>query len=57
MEYDKIKKLLNNTSIQTYKCRTKNWVQNNDNVHQTYNTNSQIQNTMLKSSLCDHNDA
>ena len=41
------------------KFRTKNWVEINDESRQTYKVNSQIKfkTTMLKSSLCDYNDA
>ena len=41
------------------KVRTKNWVEINDESRQTYDVNSQIKfkTTMLKSSLCDYNDA
>ena len=37
----------------------KNYVEINDNSHGTYKINSQIEfkNSMLKSSLCDYNDA
>ena len=58
MEYQKIINLLDNTSSQPTKFRTKNWVEINDDVHGTYNTNSQIKlkNSMLKSSLCDYSD-
>ena len=53
MEYQKIINLLENTSNQPSKFRTKNLVEINDESRVTYNTNSQIKfkNTMLKSSL------
>ena len=59
MEYQKIIKLLDNTSNQLSRFRTKNWVEINDDSRKTYNTNSQIKfrSTMLKSSLYDYNDA
>ena len=59
MEYQKIINLLENTSNQPSKFRTKNLVEINDESRVTYNTNSQIKfkNTMLKSSLCDYNEA
>ena len=59
MEYQKIINLLDNTSNEPSKFKTKNWVQMNDKSRGTYNINSQIKfkTTMLKSSLCDYSDA
>ena len=59
MEYQKIKKLLDNTSNQLFKFRTKNWIEINYQSRGMYNTNSDIRfkTTMLKSSLCDYSDA
>ena len=59
MEYQKIANLIDDTSNQPSKFRTKNWVEINDESRGTYNVNSQIKfkTTMLKSSLCDYNDA
>ena len=59
MEYQKIINLLDNTSNQPSKFRTKIWVEINDESRGTCNTNSQIKfkTTMLKSSLCDYSDA
>ena len=59
MEYQKIIDLLDNTSNQPSKFRTKNWIEINDQSRGTYNTNSDIRfkTTMLKSSLCDYSDA
>ena len=59
MEYQKLINLLDNTQNQPSKFITKPWVEINDDSCRTYNTNSQIKfNTlMLKSSLCDYNDA
>ena len=53
MEHQKITNLLHNTPNQPTKFKTKNWVELNDDVHGTYNTNSQIKlkTSMLKSSL------
>ena len=50
--------MLDNTSNQPSKIRTKNWVEINDESRGIYNTNSQIKFkiTMLKSSLCDYGD-
>ena len=51
--------MLDNTSNQPSKFRTKNLVQINDKSRGTYNANSQIKfkTTMLKPSLCDYSDA
>ena len=58
MEYQKIRNLLENTSNQPSKFRTKNWIEINDQSRGTYNTNSDIRfrTTMPKSSLCDYSD-
>ena len=59
MEYQKIINILDNTSSESSKFRTKNWIEVNDQSRGTYNTNSYVRfkNTMLKSSLCDYIDA
>ena len=59
MEYQKISNLIDDTSNQPSKFRTKNWVEINDESRGTYNANSQIKfkTTMLKSSLCDYSDS
>ena len=59
MEYQKIVNLIDDTSNQPSKFRTKNWVEINDESRRAYNVNSQIKlkTTMLKSSLCDYSDA
>ena len=59
MEYQKIMNLLDTTSNQLPKFRTKNWIEINDQSRGVYNTNSDIRfkTTMLKSSLCDYSDA
>ena len=59
MEYWKIINLLDNTSNEPSKFRTRNWVEINDESRGVYNVNSQIKfkTTMLKSSLCDYSDA
>ena len=59
IEYQKIINLLDNTQNQATKFRTKNWVEINDQPGGTYSVNSQIQSktSMLRSSLCDYNDA
>ena len=59
MEYQKIANLIDDTSNQLSKFRTRNWVEINDESRGAYNVNSQIKfkTTMLKSSLCDYSDA
>ena len=59
MECQKIINLLENTSNQPSKFRTKNWIEINDQSRGAYNTNSDIRfkTTMLKPSLCDYSDA
>ena len=56
MEYQNIANLIDDTSNQPSKFRTKNWVEINDESRGTYNVNSQIKfkTTMLKSTLCDY---
>ena len=58
MEYQKIVNLIDDTSNQPSKFRTKNWVEINDESRGAYNVNSQIKfkTTILKSSLCDYSD-
>ena len=59
MEYQKPVNLLDNTSNQPSKFRTKNWVEINDDVRGVYSPNKQIRfkTSMLRSSLCDYSDA
>ena len=59
MEYQKITNLLDDSSNKTYKFRTKNWVEINDESRGKYNDDKQVKfkTTMLKSSLCDYSDA
>ena len=54
MEYQKTANLIDDTSNQPSKFRTRNWVEINDESRGAYNVNSQIKfkTTMLKSSLC-----
>ena len=58
MEYQKVENLLDNTSNQPSKFRTKNWVEINDESRGTYSVNRQInfKTSMLRSSLCDYSD-
>ena len=53
MEYQKIANLIDDTSNQSSKFRTKNWVEINYESRGTYNVNSQIKfkTTMLKSMM------
>ena len=59
MEYQKIANLIDDTSNQPSKFRTRNWVEINDESRGAYNVTSQIKfkTTMLKCSLCDYSDA
>ena len=59
MEYQKISNLLDTGSNQPSKFRTRNWVEINDDVRGVYSPNKQIRfkTSMLRSSLCDYNDA
>ena len=59
MEYQKIANLLEGASNQPSKCRTKDWVEINDELRGTYSVNRQInfKTLLLRSSLCDYSDA
>ena len=58
MEYQKIVNLLENTSNQPSKFRTRNWVEINDESRGTYTSNDiKFKTTMLRSNLCDYADA
>ena len=59
MEYQKLVNLLDNTSNQPSKFRTKNWVEINEGVRGVYSPNKQIRfkTSMLRSILCDYSDA
>ena len=58
MEYEKISNLLESTSDNLSKFRTRNWVEINDESRGSY-TNSDIRfkTTMLRSNLCDYADS
>ena len=43
MEYNKIKHLIDSASNQPSKCKTKNWVETNDESRETYNANLKLQ--------------
>ena len=49
------RQLLDNTPSQSFKFKTKNWVEINDESRGTYNKDNQIRfkASMLRSSLCD----
>ena len=58
MEYQKIANLLENTSDNLLKFRTRNWVEINDDSSSTStNADVKFKSTMLKSNLCDYADA
>ena len=59
MNIKKIGNLLDNTSNQPSKFRTKNWVEINDESRRKYDAGSNIKfkTTMLRSGLCDYADA
>ena len=59
MEYQKIANLIDDTTNQPSKFRTRNLVEINDESRGAYSVNSQIKfkTAMLKSSLCDHSNA
>ena len=54
-----ITNLLDDSPNKTSKFRTRNWVEIKDESREKYNDEKQIRfkTTMLKSSLCDYNDA
>ena len=59
MEYQKIRNLLDSSSNQPSKFKTKNWVEINDDSRKTYSVNKQInfKTPMLRCTLCDYSDA
>ena len=59
MDYQKIANLLNDVTNQTYKFRTKNWVEISDDARGTYSPNKQIKFKTLRprSNLCDYSEA
>ena len=42
MDYQKIANLLNDESIKPSKCRTRSWVEINDEARDTYSPNKQL---------------
>ena len=58
MEYQKIAKLLESTSDNLSKFRTRNWVEINDESRGNYaNSDIRFKTTMLRSNLCDYADS
>ena len=58
MEYQKIINLLDDTTNQPSKFRTRNWVEINDESRAIYNDNSYIkfETSMISSNLCNSSD-
>ena len=55
MEYQKIVNLLESTSDNLSKFRTRNWVEENDESRGNYaNSDIKFKTTMLRSNLCDY---
>ena len=58
MEYQKIAKLLESTSDNLSKFRTRNWIEINDESRGNYaNSDIRFKTTMLRSNLCDYADS
>ena len=58
MEYQKIAKLLESTSDNLSKFRTRNWVEINDEWRGNYaNSDIRFKTTLLRSNLCDYADS
>ena len=59
MEHEKITNFLDSASNKPSKFRARNWVEINDDIRGAYSPNKQIRfkTAMLRSSLCDYNDA
>ena len=58
MEYQKISHLLESTSDNLSKFRTRNWVEINDESRGSYaNSDIRFKTTMLRSNLCDYADS
>ena len=47
MEYQKIINLLDNTSNEPSKFRTKNWIKMSDNIRGAYSPNKEIRNAKI----------
>ena len=58
MEYQKISNLLESTSDNLSKYKTRNWVEINDESRGNYaNSDIRFKTTMLRSNLCDYADS
>ena len=58
MDYQKIVNLLDDTTNQTSKFRTRNWVEINDESPEKHdNSNIKFKMSTIKSNLCDYSDA
>ena len=58
IEYQKIINLLDNTTNQRSKSRTRNWVEiNNESKRRDDNSNIRFKKSMMRSNLCDYSDA
>ena len=57
MEYQKIINLLDDTTNQASKFRTRIWVEINDKSRGTYDNNIKFKTLMIRSNLCDYCDA
>ena len=58
MEYQKIANLVESTSDNLSKFRTRNWVEINDGSRENYaNGDIKFKTTMLRSNLCDYADS
>ena len=58
MEYQKIANLLNDDSDQPSKCRTRKWIEINDESRGSYTSNDiRFKTTILRSNLCNYADA
>ena len=58
IEYQKIINLLGNTPNQSYKLKTKDWIEINDELRETYDKDNQIRfkASMLRTSVSDYSD-
>ena len=58
MEYQKIANLLESTSDNLSRFRTRNWIEINDELRGNYaNSDIRFKPTILKSNLCDYTDS
>ena len=57
MEYQKIINILDDTTNQPSKFRTRNWVEINDESRGKYDSSIKFKTSMIRSDLCDYSDA